>query len=276
MKSIMHYLQENYGIIYFKVILYNQLYITDLIITAPANPFNIFELHASSVHNNKDISVLKASIEMIERLVFISPLVGPIDFVDDNAYVIDTETKLTPVSLVSPYFAQTKEFNTKGHACHTDETSAQLLAELECYEKTISNNLDSYTKYIDRVYKYYKQRANSSLLKSKVITNFEFLLIKFHAYWFAVVWHKDAPGCILGSAVAKTKFQASQKALWEGISKQEIAEKNGMNLSEVAEKVFDAKISGEYHLNCELKIPHIIKRYHQALNDLNLVMYQAV
>lgn len=275
-KSITKYLQKQYVINHFKITPYEKVNIVDLIIDAPPNSFNISVLHANGVHYDKKIALLKASVELIERVVFISPLVGPIDFEDGNAYIKDIDGNLFPIELVSPYFAKSKEFNSKGHACHTDETTAELLAKNEYYENIVLNNLENYMGNVENISQYNKQDEDAYFPNKENAINFDFLSLRIHDCWFTAVWHRTAPGYILGSAYASTECQASEKALLEAISKQEIAEKNGLDLTIVSEKFLPSISAGRYQLFSGLKKPHIIKRYHNVLSNLNLFMYQAV
>lgn len=277
-ENVLNYLREKHGIIYYQLTQFNDIHIADLVIKAPRNSFGLKTLHSSGSHHIKDVAILKSTIEMVERIVFISPIVGPIDFIDGKVYIIDIKGEPLNISRVSPYFTNEAQFNTKGHACHILEREAKLLAELEHYEKLILNNLE---KYVDNCTQENNEIDFSTLIKEygiqySCINNLDALLIAFDHFSFSAVWSITMPGYIIGSSCGKDKNAALYKAFLEANSKLEMVTKNKCSIIEVAEKrIFDIKPGFYLHANAIVE-PKYVKRHNQVLTDLDLFMYQAV
>lgn len=277
-ENILNYLKENCGIVYFQVTQFNAIHIADLVINAPKNPFGLKTIHSSGSHHIKDVAILKSTIEMVERMVFISPIVGPIDFIDGKTYIVDIQGEPLNISRVSPYFTNEIQFNTKGHACHVLEQEAKLFAELEHYEKLIINNLE---EYIDNCVQESNKIDFSALINEygiqyTGINNLDALLIAFDHFYFSAVWNISTPGYIIGSSCEKDENAALYKAFLEANSKLEMLIKNECSIVEVSEKKIFGIKSGFYLHPNTLVEPKYVKRYSQVLTDLDLFMYQAV
>lgn len=131
---VWNYLNKNYNIDRFNVTQFEKIFITDIRVVLNDELLNQKYVYASGCHYTKDLSLIKALSELIERLVFLSPFVGPIEFINGAHYTPDINQQLVPLSLVSPYFSIKPAFSTHGHACHTESQLAILAAENEYYE----------------------------------------------------------------------------------------------------------------------------------------------
>lgn len=272
---LVDYLQDRYKIVYSSLSYFNGIYYADLGITIPDNPFALSAIYSCGADTNKKMAILKAIVEIIERVIFISPLVGPIDFIDNVAYIRDDKNQLLPIEKISPYFSSQAVFSSKGLACHTDVSSAKHWAKMEYYEKKILENLNFLDlKLIDEVN---PQNFNDKIAMSKNIDEFDSCVLLVNRYFFAVFWHKSYPEYLLGSACAGSEELAWCKAFIEANGKWDKIEKNACQLVDIADHKLVASIkAGKYYANFTFEVPHIIRRHHQILSDLNLFMVQCV
>ena len=132
--SVWNYLNNHYKIDRFNVTHFEKLFITDIRMVLDNELLNKKYVYASGCHFIKELSLVKALSELIERLVFLSPFVGPIEFINGDHYTPDINQYLVPLSLVTPYFSTKPAFSTHGHACHTKSLIAIAGCENEYYE----------------------------------------------------------------------------------------------------------------------------------------------
>lgn len=272
---LVDYLHDRYKIIYSGLSYFNGIYYADLGVAIPENPFTLSAIYSCGADINKEMAILKAIVEIIERIIFISPLVGPIDFIDNIAYITDDKNQLLPIEKISPYFSSQASFSSKGLACHTDMSRAKHLAKMEYYEKKILENLNFLDlKHLDEVK---PQEFINQMAMNKNIDELDSCILLVNHYFFALFWHNSYPEYLLGSACSDSEGSAWCKAFIEANGKWDKIEKNACQLVDIADHKLVASIkTGKYYSNSAFKVPQIIRRHHQILSDLNLFMAQCV
>lgn len=267
---LINYLQNRYKIIYSNGSYFQGVYYVDLGIVAPENPFLLDALYSSGADENKEIAILKAIVEMIERIIFISPLVGPIEFFENIPYIRDDFANLVSIDRISPHFSCQPTFSSKGLSCHPNVDDAKKLSIMEYYEKQVLECLNSQSFKALTPY----NKLNEDEVFSK---EFSGCTIDIDRYFFTCLWHRSQPEYVLGSACAANNELTVHKAFIEANGKWEKIQKNECKLTEIADfKLIKSIKPGKYFLKTIPKNPQVIKRHHNILLDLNLFMYQSV
>lgn len=273
---VWNYLNKKYNIDRFNVTQFDKLFITDIRVVLNDELLNQKYVYASGCHYTKDLSLIKALSELIERLVFLSPFVGPIEFINGAHYTPDINQQLVPLSLVTPYFSIKPVFSTHGHACHTESPLAILAAENEYYEHHIKNAL-------------LETLAQGTLSEEKesditihgvddisILKSFKKIIIYYPSFYFCLVWHPLYKH-VIGSACNQSLEKTIEKAFFEGLSLLQ-ATSNVKDNTELMEELDDYTdiYPGKYLSTQVIPKPLLIRRHSQILTDLKLCLFQAV
>lgn len=271
-----NYLNKNYNIDRFNVTQSEKLFITDIRAVLNDELLNQKDVYASGCHYTKDLSLVKALSELIERLVFLSPFVGPVEFINGEHYTPDINQQLVPLSLVTPYFATKPTFSTHGHACHTESPLAIVAAENEYYEHYIKNAL------LDILAQGTLSEEKESDIKIhgvddiSILKSFNKIIIDYPSFYFCLVWHPLYKH-VIGSACHQSLEKTIEKAFFEGLSLLQATSNVNDNTVLMEELVDYTDIyPGKYLSTQVIPKPLIIKRHSQILTDLKLCLFQAV
>ncbi len=165
------------------VSIYPFCYTTDLIASVPDNKFFIKNISASGSDSSKDISLKKALMELVERVVFIKEM--------DRVY----SKGMGRVS-------------SKGWACHPSKARAKEQAVLEFYEDQCIKNAENISEKLKNKV---KSPANDN--------DFNFMVLKIDKVFFSAVWFLKDGVYSIGSACATSSAQSYKKSLQEAYVK---------------------------------------------------------
>ena len=275
--SIWNNLNKNYKIDFFKITQFEKLFITDIRVTLDNKLLNQKYVYASACHDMKNISLIKALSELVERLVFLAPFVGPIEFINGKQYTPDINKHLIPLSLVTPYLSDKSTFSSPGHACHTDSNIAVNASENEYYEYYIKSTLSDALSQATLSEENDTEFKFNGLNDPTILDAFKKIVIRYPSFYFCLVWH-PVYSYVVGSACNESKDIAIEKAFCEGLSLLHAAKKDEDNIDLIEDfKVDYTGIYPGYYVSSQIiPKPNIIRRHSQILSELKLCMFQAV
>lgn len=273
---VWNYLNKNYKIDYFNITQFEKLFITDIRVVLDNELLNQKYVYASGCHYVKELSLIKACSELIERLVFLSPFVGPIEFINGAHYTPDINQQLVPLSVVTPYLSIKPTFNTHGHACHTDSSLAIAISENEYYEHYIKNSLSGALAQATLLEEKEADIKINGLDDISVLKSFKKVIICYPSFYFCLVWHPFYKYAI-GSACNQNLEKTIEKAFFEALSLLQAKNdsKDNLKLAEEPPDYTDI-YPGQYMSSQVISQPSIVRRHSQILTILNLCLFQAV
>jgi hypothetical protein len=274
--KIWNYLEEQYQVVCFKTADIGGLYVTDLVIKVSSSLPNLTHLSSTGCDRDKVISLKKALCEMVERLVIISPYVGPIEFFGDKPFTRSTLDKLVPLEFISPFFSLQKRFSSRGHACHEHAERALSNSIHEYYETTVRDDMFTYLTSSDFQDRKMDLKASETKgIDKDIISKFEVLAIDFNDYCFSIIWHPIHRSVIASSCDIDLPSSAT-KAFIEAATLFDEFKSGGGNKKSEPPPYLEQLSSGIYQSPLKIEVPCSVKRHSQILSDLDLHVYISI
>ncbi len=186
LKTFLKTMNKNITIKSSRISSYPICYTTDLMANLPPNKFGYKTISSSGNDASKKVSLEKALMELVERIVFIR-------------------------EMEKTYVPAMGKVSSKGWACHFISEKAKEQAELEFYE--------------DYCLEYFNQPLQHSFVVKEVEPRdnlFNFFLVNLGTLFFAASWFYKDKNYALGSACAITSAEAYKKSLQEAYAKFQV------------------------------------------------------